>query len=77
MGERIDKVIAQFPEIELSDLKQLVEDWNREVSKIENQVGVKYKKLRSYGWKIRSLERLYSLEHPSYIPCLNKNLLYI
>jgi hypothetical protein len=77
MGERIDKLIAQFPEIELSDLKQLVEDWNREVSKIENQVGVKYKELRSYGWKIRSLERLYSLEHPSYIPCLNKNLLHI
>jgi len=64
--------ISQVKDLEFSFIKEITEGWNLVAEDKENW---KSNDLVSYGWKIRSIERLYASEHQDYIPIMNRSLL--
>ena len=77
LKELVEKVngefrISQIKDLDFSYVKEIVEGWNLVAEDEENW---KSRDLVSYGWKIRSIERLYASEHQDYIPLMNSSLL--
>ena len=64
--------ISQVKDLEFSFIKEITEGWNLVAEDKENW---KNNDLVSYGWKIRSIERLYASEHQDYTPIMNSPLL--
>lgn len=64
--------ISQVKDLKFSFIKEITEGWNLVAEDKENW---KSRDLVSYGWKIRSIERLYASEHQDYTPIMNHPLL--
>ena len=64
--------ISQVKDLEFSFIKEITEGWNLVAEYKENW---KNNDLVRYGWKIRSIERLYASEHQDYTPIMNRPLL--